>query len=307
MSATVSVDCPAKTNLTLHVGAKQAAWAGRHALDTIYCALSVADTVTVSEAPAGSGATLRISGEHLGDLTPDSDIHANHAIRALDALAQASGHPADAAVHITKRIPVAAGLGGGSADAAATLLALNTLWGLHWPMEQLMPIAAGLGADMPFCLVGGYAHGTGFGERIDRIAADSAAGINLQRQGFAGRVLIGAYDTPLSTPEVYAEFDRIGNGKDDSCRPRSENDLQYAAIRLHPRSGIAIDVALAAGASHAFVSGSGPSVVAFVPSDQAMDGVRRAWHDGRAVDRIIEANAPAQPRIQVLPSVSDCR
>lgn len=307
MSAAVSVDCPAKTNLTLHVGTKRADWAGRHALDTIYCAINVTDTVTVSAAPAGCGVSLRVSGEHLGDLRPDGDIHANHAVRALEALAQASGHPADVAVHITKHIPVAAGLGGGSADAAATLLALNTLWGLHWPVDRLMPIAAGLGADMPFCLVGGYAHGTGFGERVTPIAEGSDTETALYRQGFAGMVLVGAYDAALSTPRVYAEFDRIGNGGDDPHCPRSDNDLQYAAIRLHPRSGLAIELALAAGATHAFVSGSGPSVVAFVPSSGAADAVTQAWRERQAADRIIRTSAPARPAMRIPASVSDCR
>lgn len=303
----VSVDCPAKTNLTLHVGARHADWGGRHELDTIYCALGVYDTVTVSPTNPGSGVRLSMDGDHLAGLEHSGDISSNHAVRAVNALAQASGHDADAAVHITKRIPVAAGLAGGSADAAATLLALDTLWNLHWPIERLQSVAATLGADMPFCLTGGYAHGTGFGERITAIPPDSDAAERLRNQGFAGLVLVGAYDTQLSTPRVYAEFDRIGDGwrRDGDARP--DNDLQYAAVQLHPRSGEAIDAAVAAGATHAFVSGSGPSVVAFVPTSQALTAVAAAWRAGNAVDRIIEAQAPAVPRIHVVPGVSDCR
>ncbi len=125
-------------------------------------------------------------------------------------------------------------------------------------MERLSPIAATLGADMPFCLRGGTALGTGFGERIEPLAEDDARMQALRASGCTGRVLVGAYRAQLSTPEVYAAFDVLGPGG-------GPNDLQQAAISLHPRSGVAVDAALGAGASAAFVSGSGPSVVAFAP------------------------------------------
>lgn len=132
------------------------------------------------------------------------------------------------ALHVDKHIPVGAGLGGGSADAAATLLAVNTLWGLHWPIERLRDIAATLGADMPFCLEGGYAHGTGFGERIIPLEDDSSCVQTLRDRGFAGQLLVGAYHAQLSTPNVYSTFDKIGAGDGD------DNHLQRAAVALHP-------------------------------------------------------------------------
>ena len=89
----------------------------------------------------------------------------NHAVLALFAMARRPSASRSVALTITKRIPVGAGLGGGSADAAATMLAVNRLWELNWPIERLRTIAATLGADMPFCLTGGLAYGTGFGER----------------------------------------------------------------------------------------------------------------------------------------------
>lgn len=161
---TVQVQCPAKTNLTLHVGARHEEWGGRHALETVYCAIGLYDTVIVTGKHPGAGFSLELAGQHLGDLASSaSDMRRNHAVRALFALAQAAGVEPDAGIRIEKNIPVGAGLGGGSADAAGTLLALNELWGLHWPVERLSPIAATLGADMPFCLRGGTALGTGFG------------------------------------------------------------------------------------------------------------------------------------------------
>ena len=288
-AATVSVDCPAKTNLTLHVGATHDEWGGRHELDTIYCAVGVYDTVTATAKMPGTGFSLELEGAYLGDLaSSSSDMRRNHAVLALFAMAQAAERDPDVALTITKRIPVGAGLGGGSADAAATILAVNQLWGLNWTIEQLRPIAATLGADMPFCLSGGYARGTGFGERIEAINPQQ-----LIDQGFAGDVLVGAYQSQLSTPEVYRTFDVVGAGEGD------HNHLQAAAISLHPRSGHAIEAAHKAGARHAFISGSGPSVVAFVPDDATAQRVVDAWRTGGLVDRIIRAKAPAHPIIGV--------
>ena len=173
---TVSVDCPAKTNLTLHVGRPRSEWGGRHELDTIYCAVGVYDTVTTSRKKPGSGFSLNLEGAYLGDLASSgSDMRRNHAVLALFAMAEASGHEPDVALNIEKRIPVGAGMAGGSADAAATILALNTLWNLDWPIERLQQVAATLGADMPFCLTGGYARGTGFGEQIEQLSENSDA------------------------------------------------------------------------------------------------------------------------------------
>ena len=194
----VEVTVPAKTNLTLHVGPAHEEWGGRHALDTIYCAIGVNDVVTATAKTPGSGFSLELSGEHLGDLASSgSDMRRNHAVLALFAIARAAGREPDVALHVDKHIPVGAGLGGGSADAAATLLAVNTLWGLHWPIERLRDIAATLGADMPFCLEGGYAHGTGFGERIIPLEDDSSCVQTLRDRGFAGQLLVGSYHVAI--------------------------------------------------------------------------------------------------------------
>lgn len=290
----VSVDCPAKTNLTLHVGAPRSEWGGRHELDTIYCAVGVYDTVTASRKKPGAGFSLNLDGAYLGDLASSgSDMRRNHAVLALFAMAEASSHEPDVALNIEKRIPVGAGMAGGSADAAATILALNTLWNLDWPIERLQQVAATLGADMPFCLTGGLAYGTGFGERITDIAPGSRDELALIEQGFSGEVLVGAYQSQLSTPEVYHTFDLVGAAEGD------RNHLQAAAISLHPRSGQAIDAATQAGASHAFVSGSGPSVVAFAADEAAAQRIIDVWRDTAVVDRIIRAKSPAHPNIGV--------
>ncbi|WP_240541055.1 4-(cytidine 5'-diphospho)-2-C-methyl-D-erythritol kinase [Bifidobacterium colobi] len=293
-SITVRVDCPAKTNLTLAVGPTHAEWGGRHALDTIYCAVGVYDTVTATAKAPGTGFSLELEGAHLGDLaSSSSDMRRNHAVLALFAMAEAAGREPDVALTITKRIPVGAGLGGGSADAAAAMLAIDRLWNLNWPIAKLRTIAATLGADMPFCLTGGLARGTGFGEQIEDIDPTDPLALELSSQGFAGEVIIGAYQSQLSTPEVYHTFDAMGAGAAD------RNHLQAAAISLHPRSGKAITAALEAGASQAFVSGSGPSVVAFAPTEAAAQHIIDSWVLQDAADRIIRAKAPATPVICV--------
>ena len=230
----VSVDCPAKTNLTLHVGPSHAEWGGRHELDTIYCAVGVYDTVTATRKAPGSGFSLNLEGAYLGDLASSgSDMRRNHAVLALFAMAEASGHEPDVALNIDKRIPVGAGMAGGSADAAATILALNTLWDLDWPIERLQEVAATLGADMPFCLTGGYARGTGFGERIEQLDDDGDIVRDLTERGFTGHLLVGAYRAELRTPEVYATFDQIGAGDGDetTCRRRRSPCIRVADRR----------------------------------------------------------------------------
>lgn len=287
----VRVECPAKTNLTLRVGAPHAEWGGRHRLDTMYCGVGIYDTVTVTRKAPGTGFSLDLTGAYLGDLALDqADMRHNHAVIALFALAKEAGQSTDVAITLEKRIPVGAGLGGGSSDAAGTLLALNRLWNLNWPVERLQPIAATLGADMPFCLAGGLAHGTGYGEIIETADASHPD----IAPGTLGSMVVGAYNTQLSTPDVYRMFDAIGAGPGSPT-----NDLQHAAVTLHPRSGEAIRAALDAGATSAFVSGSGPSVVACVPNETVSAAVCHAWISGRHVDRLFETTAPVTPIVSL--------
>ncbi|MBH9972316.1 4-(cytidine 5'-diphospho)-2-C-methyl-D-erythritol kinase [Bifidobacterium sp. W8109] len=288
----IALYCPAKINLRLRVGPAQAELGARHRLDTIYSAVGIWDRVELRRTEPGNGFRLSLEGDHLGDLNRrDADLRANLAVKALLAMAQATGHQPDVAIHILKRIPVGAGLAGGSADAAGTMLGLNRLWNLGMAAAELDRIAAGLGADLPFCLHGGLSRGTGFGQILEPLDPDGLQAQRLSRAGLTGHLLIGAYEDQLSTAHVYKAFDLIGPG------PNDLNDLQETACTLHPRSRQALDLARQAGIGPAFVSGSGPSVVVMAPHPEQAIALIRLWREQNAVDRIIEADSPVLPRM----------
>jgi 4-diphosphocytidyl-2-C-methyl-D-erythritol kinase len=262
---------PAKVNVHLGVGPLRAD--GFHELRTVYLAVSLFDTVT---ARPGEGLSLSVAGVG-ADVVPAD--RTNLAWRAAELLARSAGVPADAELAIDKNIPAAAGLAGGSADAAAALVALDALWGTGAGREDLAGLAAQLGSDVPFSLAGGVALGSGRGERLSPVLAPSPSHWVL---GFAGE--------GLSTPSVYGELDRLraaGRVPDADLAPVEpilaalrggapaglaaalDNDLQAAALSLRPDLRRALRDATDAGALAALVSGSGPTVAALAADEQA--------------------------------------
>jgi 4-diphosphocytidyl-2-C-methyl-D-erythritol kinase len=176
----------AKLNLYLHVVGRRAD--GYHLLDSLVAFADVGDTVRVRPA---RGLALSVEGPMAGGLAGDAPGD-NLVARAARLLAEAVGRAPDAAVTLTKRLPVASGIGGGSADAAATLRALARLWGLAPDDPRLGEVAPRLGADVPVCLGGRAARMGGIGERVEPVAALPEAGVLLVNPGF-----------PLSTPAVF--------------------------------------------------------------------------------------------------------
>jgi len=272
----VTVRVPAKVNLQLAVG--PARDDGYHPLVTVFHAVSLNDEVTVQPA---AKMTLTVTGEDAASVPTD---RSNLAWRAATALAKAAGlRGADAAVRIEirKRIPVAAGLAGGSADAAATLVACNELWEAGLSPRELAEIAAGLGSDVPFSLMGGTAVGRGRGEELTPALAAGAYhwALAFGRSG-------------LSTAQVYATFDRLRSARGASGQPTAEpslsnelmtalrsgdparvgplltNDLQPAALSLKPDLRRTLAAGREHGALGAIVSGSGPTC-AFLARDAA--------------------------------------
>jgi 4-diphosphocytidyl-2-C-methyl-D-erythritol kinase len=259
----VTVRVPAKVNLQLSVGPPRDD--GYHDLITVFHAVSLFDEVTVRPADRTS---VRVTGQ---DAAAVPAGRANLAVRAARALAGRLGRRSRSAVHIEirKRIPVAAGLAGGSADAAATLVACNDLWGAGLSAAELRDVAAGLGSDVPFALLGGTAIGQGRGERL---TAALATGTYHWVLAFASG--------GLSTPEVYATCDRLRaargvngteaalstelmaalrSGDPAAVGPLLSNDLQPAVVSLRPDLRRALTAGREFGAVGAVVSGSGPT------------------------------------------------
>ena len=293
----VTVRVPAKVNLQLSVGAKGRD--GFHPLSTVFQAVSLYDEVTAQEAAPGSGISVSVRGEDIADVPLDGR---NLAVRAASALAGRLGVRPDVRLHIGKGIPVAGGMAGGSADAAAALVACNALWGGGASPQDLAEVAAGLGSDVPFMLMGGTAIGSGRGERLQPVAAS----------GRYQWVFATAYQG-LSTPAVYQRFDELARGarvrvpepvldervlaalrSGDPAALGSalRNDLQAAAISLQPSLQAVLDAGLAAGALGAVVSGSGPTIALLVADDDAALAVAMALAPSRLCKSLRRAFGP---------------
>ncbi|MBA2769168.1 MAG: 4-(cytidine 5'-diphospho)-2-C-methyl-D-erythritol kinase, partial [Sporichthyaceae bacterium] len=266
---TVTVRTPAKINLGLSVGRPRPD--GYHPLATVYQAIALHDEVKARPAESGEF-TVTVTGEGQDDVPLDDT---NLAVRAAQLLAKRAQVDEGVALSIHKLIAVAGGLAGGSSDAAAALVACDALWGLHSSREELAELAAELGSDVPFCLVGGNAVGTGRGEALSSVLA----------RGSYEWVLAYA-DTGLSTPQVYSELDRVRgsqraadpevsealmsalrSGDPYAVGPVLHNDLQPAALRLRPSLRRTLAVGEEYSALGSIVSGAGPTCV-FLASDE---------------------------------------
>jgi 4-diphosphocytidyl-2-C-methyl-D-erythritol kinase len=283
----VTVRAPAKVNLALVVGRPRED--GFHPLNTVYQAISLYDDVRVSEADEWS-----VSVEPIGevDVSAVPLDESNIAIRAGQALAAHHGTDLTAEIEIGKGIPVAGGLAGGSADAAATLVALDRLWDLRTSDDHLLAIAAELGSDVPFALIGGTAQGVGRGELVTSIPD----------RGSYWWVVVPSHEG-LSTPEVYREFDRLHPdvatgahirdprgliaalklGDADRLAVAMRNDLEEAAISLRPELSELIDLVRAHRSNTVMLSGSGPTILGLAKTQEAA-------LDSRAA--LIEAGVP---------------
>ncbi len=265
----VAARAPAKVNLQLSVGARRRD--GFHDLVSVFQAVALYDEVRATRAEPGSGVTVTVEGEG-ADLVPLDET--NLAVRAALAIAEQADVEPDVALHITKTIPVAGGMAGGSADAAAALVACDVLWEAGLDRPALLEIGAALGSDVPFALVGGTAVGTGRGERLTPALARGEY-----------RWVFALAEGGLSTPEVFAECDRM-RGEAPVLEPRVSdrvmaalrsgdahalgrsltNDLQPAALSLMPRLRSVFEVAAKFTALGGVVSGSGPTC-AFLARD----------------------------------------
>lgn len=261
-TGSVTVRVPGKVNLYLEVGDRRAD--GYHELATVFHAVSLLDEVTVSTSDV---LTLEVAGEGADSLPTDER---NLAWRAAELMAEHVGRAPDVAISIDKTIPVAGGMAGGSADAAAVLVAMNELWELGVPRRDLHTLAAQLGSDVPFALHGGTALGTGRGEELATV---------LTRNTF--HWVLAFSDGGLSTATVFSEIDRLREAQERTLPARLEsaepvlaalasgdpaelapllgNDLQPAALTLDPSLRRTLRAGVEAGALAGVVSGSGPT------------------------------------------------
>jgi 4-diphosphocytidyl-2-C-methyl-D-erythritol kinase len=270
LALTVRVRVPAKINLALRVG--RARPDGYHELATIFQAVSLYDELTASAAPEQiSCATYGVDADKIGP--PEQNL----AYRAAQLLKAKHAVSAGVRLRIDKRIPAAAGLAGGSADAAAALLACARLWDLPVSTEDLIRLAARLGADVPFPLMGGTAVGLGRGETLTPM---------LSRGQFHWVLALAGY--PLSTPEVFRRHDQLTTGQRPpasvevpralmqaltagdpaTVAPLLVNDLHTAACSLAPALRATLKVGREAGCLGAVLSGSGPTI-AFLAENEA--------------------------------------
>jgi 4-diphosphocytidyl-2-C-methyl-D-erythritol kinase len=261
---------PAKVNLQLGVGPLRPD--GYHDLVNVFHAVSLFDEVTA----ASSGLLeVLVEGASIEGVPTGAD---NLAARAARLLAERIGAKPTVSLRIRKSIPVAGGMAGGSADAAAALVACNELWQAGLSREELMEPAAVLGSDVPFALLGGTAVGVGRGELLTSV---------LVRGCF--HWVIAYADGGLSTPAVYAECDRLRAAAGQvAARPATSgelmsalatgdahalgaalrNDLQRAALTLRPSLGRTLTAGLDFGALGAMVSGSGPTCAFLAESEE---------------------------------------
>lgn len=267
--SSVTARAAAKINLFLGVGAPRAD--GFHELATVFHAVSLHDDVTATEAEK---LTVTVAAEPGISASGVPTNRSNLAARAAVLVAKRAHRRADVHLHIRKRIPVAGGMAGGSADAAAALVACDALWGTNLTRAELKELGVQLGSDVSFALLGGTAVGRGRGETLTPALAS----------GRFDWVLALAAEG-LSTPEVYAECDRLRTGRvlpevrvsdDVMSALRSgdavalghalQNDLQPAACSLRPELLQTLEVGSEYGALGSIVSGSGPTV-AFLTRD----------------------------------------
>ncbi len=305
--ACVRVRVPSKVNLFLSIRGERPD--GYHEVMTVLQTVSIYDTIRAElVGPAAAHPASRrfmelaFTQEATDGVPSDGS---NLAVRAAKGLMAATGvgsadHDGQADVpltrmHLSKRIPVAAGMAGGSADAAAALVALNDLWSVELDRDELREIAAELGADVPFCVTGGTALATGTGTATAQV---------LTRGVYAW--VVGISDDPLSTADVYRAHDQVADdrtfepdavlqalrtGDAEALGAALHNDLEAAAFHLRPDLVDGKEALLDAGALGAIVSGSGPTLVGLASSAQHAAAI--AGEVRHRFDRVEVALSPA--------------
>jgi 4-diphosphocytidyl-2-C-methyl-D-erythritol kinase len=283
---------PGKVNVYLGVGPRE--FSGYHELATIFQAVGIYDEVTVSAADS-----LTISGlGQFADRIPTDET--NLAWKAAELVARACGEESNIHIQIDKSIPIAAGMAGGSADAAATLVACDTYWNAGIPRDQLDAMAATLGSDVPFMLHGGCALGVGRGDVLSPV---------MIRGSF--HWVFATFDEGLSTAQIYEKTDEM-RGLEFEAEPEVptellsalargdapalgrllHNDLQLAATTSRPLLGRVLEQGIDSGALGAIVSGSGPTCAFLVRDESSAIDLVVALKASGLVDDVLRTHGP---------------
>ncbi|MFL6172855.1 MAG: 4-(cytidine 5'-diphospho)-2-C-methyl-D-erythritol kinase [Marmoricola sp.] len=282
----ITVRAPAKINLHLGVGPRRDD--GFHPLDTVYLAVSLYDDVTVSSSAIWSVDVSPIGDVDVSGVPLDES---NIAVEAGRLLTAHHGVERCAAIGISKGIPVAGGMAGGSADAAATLVALDRLWDLQTSDEDLLAIAAQLGSDVPFSLLGGTAHGTGRGELVEPVA-DAGTWwwvVVPNADGLATGEVYRAFDAaePPATVGSDAVLAALRTGDLDALADALHNDLESPALELRPGLRETRDDLVGSGVRGVLLSGSGPTFLGLASDQDSAHHIREelveAGHAGVVV------------------------
>lgn len=249
----------AKINLTLDVLGKRAD--GYHEVSMIMQSISLFDTVSFSERKTGVSLTCNLPG-----LPGDNS---NLAYRAAELLRRECGAHQGVHIDLVKRIPLAAGLAGGSSDAAAVLRGLNQLWRLRLSNDDLERLAAELGSDVPFCLWGGTVQATGRGEKLEPLADFAGIGVVLAHPPIhvSTAWVYGQFQTALASGSCYNEGMRQAVAAQDFLAVSTNlyNALETVTVPAYPQIAAIKQTLSAAGASGVLMSGSGPTVFALTP------------------------------------------
>ena len=273
---TVRVQARAKVNLFLRVLGRRPD--GYHELETLIVPLDLADSLEIhAHSDPSQFRTLALSLEVTGDPDRVRGVpmdESNLVVRAARALAEAGGVRGFADITLEKRIPAAAGLGGGSADAAATLRTLNELWGCELDEDALRDVAASVGSDVPALLSGGAVVASGRGERVEPVSAPT--------MGFA----LVPFPFGVSSADAFRWWDEEGGstgpdpgealsaareGRIEDLARVLYNDLEEVVMRRFPTVRKARERVLQAGATAVVMCGSGPTLAALIRSDEGFD------------------------------------
>jgi 4-diphosphocytidyl-2-C-methyl-D-erythritol kinase len=291
----LTVRAAAKINLLLGVGAPRPD--GFHTLVTVYQAVSLYDDLTVSPGDDGLAVATDVASYIDASHVPGPGL--NIVDRAAAALAAHHGRPVTGSIRVDKSIPIAGGLAGGSADGAAALLALDRLHVLGTHDDDLLSLAAGLGSDVPFALVGGTALGEGHGEVVTP----------LDDRGSWWWVVV-PHPEGMSTPAVYRRFDELRSDAPEVPEPPEEvvaaltsgnvhrlaaalhNDLEQAACDLRPDLAQLIVEGVDAGALRGLVSGSGPTCVFLCESGEHARRVAGVLREASPERVVLVAHGP---------------